>query len=164
VLTNTLPEEMLVAREGCQVQNSQSQQKSDLPTLVPPITPSDSNDLIQKALDAFSSTRFLGSDSPCIANCRGCRGDWEILKEEDKGHQIKIGYIADEPMEARALRLSWLQQRETEISAKYYKSVIHFCSVDQYWLDMTQSNWPPTPLFMLKPVILIFSYRIDQFG
>ncbi|KAG5441751.1 hypothetical protein CSKR_112887 [Clonorchis sinensis] len=79
VLTNTLPEEMLVAREGCQVQNSQSQQKSDLPTLVPPITPSDSNDLIQKALDAFSSTRFLGSDSPCIANCRGCRGDVTVI-------------------------------------------------------------------------------------
>ncbi|KER27906.1 hypothetical protein T265_05113 [Opisthorchis viverrini] len=34
---------------------------------------------------------------------------------------MKIGYIADEPMEERALRLSWLQQRGNEVSVKYYK-------------------------------------------
>ncbi|KER23375.1 hypothetical protein T265_14649, partial [Opisthorchis viverrini] len=47
--------------------------------------------------------------------------EWESLKEEDKGHQMKIGYIADEPMEESALRLSWLQRRENEISVKHYK-------------------------------------------
>ncbi|GAA53599.1 20S proteasome subunit beta 6, partial [Clonorchis sinensis] len=47
--------------------------------------------------------------------------EWENLKEEDKVHQMKIGYVADEPVEERALRLSRQQQRENEIPVKYYK-------------------------------------------
>ncbi|KER30701.1 hypothetical protein T265_02938 [Opisthorchis viverrini] len=33
------------------------------------------------------------------------------LKEEDKGHQMKIGYVADEPMEERAMQLTRLSLR-----------------------------------------------------
>ncbi|KER30144.1 hypothetical protein T265_03401 [Opisthorchis viverrini] len=38
--------------------------------------------------------------------------EWEDLKEEDKGQQMVIGYIAGKPMEERALRLSWLDREK----------------------------------------------------
>ncbi|KAF5403112.1 hypothetical protein PHET_02556 [Paragonimus heterotremus] len=77
VLTNSFPEEVFTGQMDWRPSVHCS--SSELPASLPPIPPTDSNDLIEKALNAFSSTQSLGTDTSYLSVCRGCKGSATII-------------------------------------------------------------------------------------
>ncbi|KAA0186715.1 hypothetical protein FBUS_06239 [Fasciolopsis buskii] len=95
VLTNSFPVDVLSGRTdwrssvnlpsttvGCSSSGTSDQKfanSGDNSLPVPPPSPPDSEDLIQQALKAFTSTQFMGTEHACLSSCRGCRGEVSVV-------------------------------------------------------------------------------------
>ncbi|KAF8565129.1 hypothetical protein P879_08424 [Paragonimus westermani] len=77
VLTNSFPEEVLTGQMDWRPSVRCS--SPELSASLPPFPPTDSNDLIAKALNAFSSTQSVGTDTSYLSTCRGCKGSATII-------------------------------------------------------------------------------------
>ncbi|THD24331.1 hypothetical protein D915_004989 [Fasciola hepatica] len=94
VLTNSFPTDVLSGRTDwrasvnlssktfeCASSSTSGQKTVDFgdSSLIPPPAPPDTEDLIQQALKAFTSTQFLGTEHACLSSCKGCRGEVSVV-------------------------------------------------------------------------------------